>query len=44
MQGIKKLTLRANDFGLIKNHAILKNMSLYKDLVHVDFVSFIRQS
>ena len=34
---------KANDFSLIKNHAIPKNMTLYKHLVYANFVSFIRQ-
>ena len=35
---------RANDFSLIKNQAILKNMTLYKNLIYIDFVNVIRQS
>ena len=43
--GYKKLNFgKANDFGLIKNHAILKKYDICKHLGYVDFVSFIRQS
>ena len=45
MQGIKISALRELIIiGLIKNHAIIKNMTLYKHVVYVDFVSFTRQS